>query len=95
MANFIQVSDLQIIVHSSDVDQIEAGIGDKMALFFQYFCSFIAGFIVGFYKGWKLTLVLLAVTPLLAIAGAAVGKVSFHDFFSYRWNKSDIHVHGF
>ena len=31
---------------------------------------------MGFAYGWKLTLVILAITPLLAISGAILGKVS-------------------
>lgn len=46
-----------------------------MSLFFQYFCTFIAGFVVGFVKGWELTLVILSVSPLLAIAGGVMGRV--------------------
>jgi ABC-type multidrug transport system fused ATPase/permease subunit len=63
-------------VHYSDVDLIEKGIGDKLALLFQYFSAFVAGFVIGFVYGWKLTLVILAVSPLLAIAGGIMGKVS-------------------
>jgi len=63
----------------SDVDQIENGIGDKLALLFQYLSTFIAGFIIGFVYGWELTLVILSVSPLLAIAGGVMGKVG-----SYR-----------
>jgi len=59
----------------SDVDQIERGIGDKLALFFQYTAAFFAGFIVGFIYGWKLTLVILSVSPLLAICGGLMARV--------------------
>jgi len=59
----------------SDVEQVERGIGDKLAMLFQYVAAFLAGFIVGFTRGWKLTLVILAVSPLLAISGGIMGKV--------------------
>lgn len=59
----------------SDVDQIEKGIGDKLALFFQYVAAFFAGFIVGFIYGWKLTLVIISISPLLAISGGFMAKV--------------------
>ena len=59
----------------SDVDQIENGIGEKLALFFQYFTIFIAGYVVGFVYGWELTLVILAVSPLLIISGGIMSKV--------------------
>ena len=60
---------------NSDVDQIEKGIGDKLGLLFQFFAAFIAGFVVGFVYGWKLTLVILSVSPLLAVAGGVMAKV--------------------
>ena len=64
----------------SDVEQLERGIGDKLAMLFQYFAAFFAGFIVGFINGWKLTLVILAVSPLLAISGGIMGKVTSVNF---------------
>jgi ATP-binding cassette subfamily B (MDR/TAP) protein 1 len=36
----------------------------------QTFAMFIAGFVIAFFKGWKMTLVTLAAIPALAIAGA-------------------------
>ena len=35
----------------------------------------LVGFIMGFVYGWKLTLVIIAVSPLIAIAGGIMGKV--------------------
>jgi ABC-type multidrug transport system fused ATPase/permease subunit len=60
---------------SSDVDKILAGIGNKVALFLQMFSAFIAGFAIAFVYGWKLALVILAVSPILAISGAIMAKV--------------------
>ena len=60
----------------SDIDLIENGIGDKLALLFQYLAAFCAGFVVGFVYGWKLTLVILSISPLLALAGGMMGKVN-------------------
>nr|QIZ12948.1 multidrug resistance protein 1-like isoform 1 [Perinereis aibuhitensis] len=57
---------------SDDVNKIQEGIGDKLGQFFQYFSTFIGGFVVGFVYGWQLTLVILAISPLLAISGAAM-----------------------
>ena len=54
---------------------IEKGIGDKLALFFQYSAVFVTGFVVGFVYGWELTLVIVAVSPLLAISGGFMGMV--------------------
>jgi ATP-binding cassette subfamily B (MDR/TAP) protein 1 len=50
---------------SEDVITIQGGMGEKLALGVQYAVTFIAGLAVGFYTSWKLTLVIMASTPLL------------------------------
>lgn len=47
-----------------------------MGMLIQAFTTFITSFIIGFSKGWKLTLVILAVSPALAISAALFSKVS-------------------
>lgn len=44
-------------------------------MFFQAVATFFAGFIVGFTKGWKLTLVILALSPVLGFSSALWAKV--------------------
>lgn len=60
---------------ADDVNKVQEGIGDKIGNFFQWFSTFLAGFIIGFIYGWKLTLVILAVSPLLAISGGLMTKM--------------------
>jgi len=60
---------------AADVDKIQDGIGEKLGMFFQFIAQFFAGFIIGFIYGWELTLVILAVSPLLAISGAFMAKL--------------------
>ncbi|CAF1145696.1 unnamed protein product [Adineta ricciae] len=50
---------------TDDVDKIHDGIGDKLGSAAQFLASFITGLIIGFAKGWKLTLVVLSMSPLL------------------------------
>ncbi len=59
----------------SDVDKIHDGIGDKVGLLIQWIATFVGGFVVAFITDWRLTLLLVAFTPLLAIAGFAMAKV--------------------
>ena len=59
----------KVLWNCSDVNKIQEGIGDKIGTFFQWTCAFLAGVIIGFVYGWLLTLVILAVSPLLAICG--------------------------
>ncbi|CAM5112321.1 unnamed protein product [Natator depressus] len=58
-----------------DVSKINEGIGDKIGMLFQAIATFLAGFIVGFIKGWKLTLVILAVSPVLGLSAALWAKL--------------------
>ncbi|XP_053119930.1 ATP-dependent translocase ABCB1 isoform X2 [Hemicordylus capensis] len=58
-----------------DVSKINEGIGDKIAMLIQGIASFLTGFIVGFTKGWKLTLVILAVSPVLGLSAGIWAKV--------------------
>lgn len=65
----------------SDVSKINEGIGDKIGLLVQAVTTFVAGFIVGLIRGWKLTLVILAVSPVLGLSAAIwakVGELTFH-----------------
>jgi len=59
----------------SDVSKINEGIGDKLGLLFQALTTFVAGFVVGLIRGWKLTLVILAVSPVLGLSAALWAKV--------------------
>lgn len=59
----------------SDVSKINEGIGDKVGIFFQSIATFFTGFIVGFTRGWKLTLVILAISPVLGLSAAMWAKV--------------------
>ncbi|XP_065254518.1 ATP-dependent translocase ABCB1-like [Emys orbicularis] len=64
---------------TDDINTIQEGIGDKICIFVQFFASFLTGIVIGFVYGWKLTLVILSVSPLLA-AAAAVGSICLASF---------------
>nr|XP_020023497.1 multidrug resistance protein 1 isoform X4 [Castor canadensis] len=66
---------------TDDVSKINEGIGDKIGMFFQAMATFFTGFIVGFTRGWKLTLVILAVSPVLGLSAGIWAKIlsSFTD----------------
>jgi ATP-binding cassette, subfamily B (MDR/TAP), member 1 len=42
----------------------------KMARLLQFAAQFIAGFAIGFLRGWRLTLVMLTILPALALAAS-------------------------
>ncbi|PNT78029.1 hypothetical protein BRADI_1g72517v3 [Brachypodium distachyon] len=56
---------------SSDVAQIQEVMGDKMAGFVHHVFTFIFGYVVGFKTSWRITLAVLAVTPLMMACGLA------------------------
>ncbi|XP_039567137.1 ATP-dependent translocase ABCB1 [Passer montanus] len=58
-----------------DVSKINEGIGDKIGLLVQALTTFVTGFVVGLIRGWKLTLVILAVSPVLGLSAALWAKV--------------------
>ncbi|XP_056458389.1 ATP-binding cassette, sub-family B (MDR/TAP), member 4 [Gadus chalcogrammus] len=58
-----------------DVFKIQEGIGDKMGTLIQSFTTFFASFIIGFVNGWKLTLVILSISPLLGVSAALFSTV--------------------
>lgn len=65
----------------SDVQKIQDGIGDKLAVFICMMARTIAGIIIGFIFAWQLTLVILAVTPLMALSAGLLMKVNILGLF--------------
>lgn len=61
---------------AGDVDLIQAGIGDKLGSAVQFIAQGVVGVGISFFYSWKLTLVILAVAPLLAACGAVFAKLS-------------------
>uniref|UniRef100_A0A2K6GQZ3 P-type phospholipid transporter n=1 Tax=Propithecus coquereli TaxID=379532 RepID=A0A2K6GQZ3_PROCO len=60
---------------TDDISKISEGIGDKVGMFFQAVATFFSGFIVGFIRGWKLTLVIMAISPILGLSAAIWAKI--------------------
>ncbi|XP_040601442.1 bile salt export pump isoform X2 [Mesocricetus auratus] len=58
---------------SDDINKINEAIADQLALFIQRMSTAICGFLIGFYRGWKLTLVILSVSPLIGFGAAIIG----------------------
>ncbi|XP_077454041.1 ATP-dependent translocase ABCB1-like [Stigmatopora argus] len=58
-----------------DVYKIQEGIGEQIGLFIQSLSTFVFSFVVSLIKGWKLTLVILAVCPLLGLTAALFSQM--------------------
>ena len=59
----------------SDVEKIHSGIGDKVAVFLQFFTTFIACFLIAFVMNWRLALVVSVALPALILMGMLLTKV--------------------
>ncbi|KAI5107316.1 bile salt export pump, partial [Silurus meridionalis] len=72
---------------SDDINKVNNAIADQVAIFTERISTFIFGFLVGFVGGWKLTLVVIAVSPLIGLAAGlmamAVAKLTGHELQAY------------
>jgi len=62
-------------VSCSDVEKIQAGIGDKLVLFINSITTFIAGFVIAFTFSWKMALVMCCVLPIIVAISSIIAKV--------------------
>ena len=58
-----------------DLNKLADGIGSKFGRLICSFSAFTAGYILGFCYLWKMTLVMLAVLPVIALSAGLLGKV--------------------
>uniref|UniRef100_UPI003AAEE747 bile salt export pump n=1 Tax=Centroberyx gerrardi TaxID=166262 RepID=UPI003AAEE747 len=72
---------------SDDINKINNAIADQVSIFIERISTFVFGFMVGFIGGWKLTLVVIAVSPLIGIAAGlmamAVARLTGQELKSY------------
>lgn len=65
-----EAGEQNILYHiSSDAILVQDAIGDKICHGICYFSQFFVGFAMGFALVWQLTLLTLAIVPLMAVAG--------------------------
>ncbi|XP_058077057.1 ABC transporter B family member 11-like [Magnolia sinica] len=60
---------------SGDTVLIQDAMGEKVGKFIQLLSTFAGGFVIAFFKGWLLALIMLSVIPPLAISGAVMAIV--------------------
>ncbi|VAI48198.1 unnamed protein product [Triticum turgidum subsp. durum] len=61
---------------TSDVLVVQDAISEKVGNFMHYISRFLAGFAIGFSRVWQISLVTLAIVPLIAIAGGTYAYVT-------------------
>ncbi|KAI8869068.1 ATP-binding cassette, sub-family B, member 4, partial [Ramicandelaber brevisporus] len=64
---------------SGDVNLINEGIAEKIGYIVQNLTQFVGGFVLAFVYSWRLSLVLMASLPLLALSGAIMSKMMSGD----------------
>ena len=74
-----------IYFFSRDLNKISDGIGSKFGRIISSFVSFVAGYVIGFIYVWQLTLVMIAMFPLIVIVGAVMAKVGHSGWVYVRW----------
>uniref|UniRef100_A0A8C5RBK2 Bile salt export pump n=1 Tax=Leptobrachium leishanense TaxID=445787 RepID=A0A8C5RBK2_9ANUR len=70
---------------SDDINKINNAIADQVAIFIERISTFIFGFLIGFLGNWKLTLVIVAVSPLIGIGAGlmAVARLTGRELKAY------------
>ncbi|GLC41172.1 hypothetical protein PLESTM_001163200 [Pleodorina starrii] len=59
---------------NEDSIDVQNAISEKLGAFLHHSSTFITGFVIGFVKGWEMTLVMLGCMPFLAIIGGLLAK---------------------
>ncbi|GMS96011.1 hypothetical protein PENTCL1PPCAC_18186, partial [Pristionchus entomophagus] len=58
-----------------NLERVREGTGDKVALLIQYTAQFLGGFIVAFSYDWRLTLIMMSLSPFMIICGGFIAKL--------------------
>nr|AJM87336.1 P-glycoprotein [Cylicocyclus elongatus] len=58
-----------------NLERVKEGTGDKLGLMIQFVAQFFGGFIVAFTYDWKLTLIMMSLSPFMIICGAFIAKL--------------------
>ncbi|VEL18649.1 unnamed protein product [Protopolystoma xenopodis] len=75
---------------SDSIESIAFGIGENVGAFIRYVSIFIAGVIISFVKGWKLSLVTCSMLPFVTLSFASVAFILkyFHGKQNEAYNKA-------
>ncbi|KAF0341593.1 P-loop containing nucleoside triphosphate hydrolase protein [Gigaspora margarita] len=61
---------------TSDTHLIQEGIGEKAIVVIQHVARLLSAFVIAFYKGWKMTLVVICLIPVILITSGVLGSFS-------------------
>lgn len=60
---------------TENLDKMQDGIGEKLGMFMYLIVTFLISSVMSFLHGWKLTLVVLSVAPVIMLSTALVAKM--------------------
>lgn len=60
---------------TGDTRMVQEAISSKFSQLIHHTSTFLAGLLIGFIKGWELTLIIFSLTPAIMIAGGVMSKV--------------------
>ncbi|GMR45915.1 hypothetical protein PMAYCL1PPCAC_16110, partial [Pristionchus mayeri] len=58
-----------------NLERVREGTGDKVALLVEHTAQFLGGFIIAFFYDWRLTLIMMSLSPCMIICGAFITKL--------------------
>ncbi|XP_076472534.1 ATP-dependent translocase ABCB1-like [Babylonia areolata] len=61
---------------SDDLERMRDGMGDKIGMGIRGVAQFVAGLVIGLYKSWKLSLIMMSVSPVLAASFGLMIKMT-------------------
>uniref|UniRef100_A0A1I8A8Z0 Multidrug resistance protein 1 n=1 Tax=Steinernema glaseri TaxID=37863 RepID=A0A1I8A8Z0_9BILA len=58
-----------------NLERVKEGTGDKCALLIQFVSQFFSGLIIAFSYDWRLTLIMISLSPFMMLCGAFIAKL--------------------
>ncbi|CAD6198759.1 unnamed protein product [Caenorhabditis auriculariae] len=58
-----------------NLERVKEGTGDKLGLMIQSVAQFFGGFFIAFFYDWKLTLIMMSLSPFMIISGAFLSRL--------------------
>uniref|UniRef100_A0A0K0DXY4 ABC-type xenobiotic transporter n=1 Tax=Strongyloides stercoralis TaxID=6248 RepID=A0A0K0DXY4_STRER len=58
-----------------NLERVKEGTGDKMGLLIQFVAQFFGGYIIAFTYDWRLTLIMMSLSPFMVICGFFLAKL--------------------
>ena len=77
----LRFRDPQGAITEHDLDALSGGLGGEIAYLIQSVSNVMSGFLVSFIENWKITLLMMAAGPVLAIIQGISDKVTTQQFY--------------